>query len=234
MQCGAKVEVKHQLRRIILNFHGIGMPQRPLDSGERKYWISKDLFLECLNVAEALKEQVWVDYTFDDGNKSDLEIGAQALNDRGISAQIFVLSSRIDTPGSLSTHDIQVLQEMGHSVGLHGADHVDWTLLDADGQKREFDNAVHQLQDVLGQCVHSVAIPFGRYNRRVLMALRERGFTQIYSSDGGAWRKGQSPIPRSSITADMTAASVRELLLGQEPSRKRLRRTIAMAIKKRI
>lgn len=221
------------MRQVIINIHGIGSPERPLETGEDRYWISEDLFKSCIALSQRLKHLVKVSFTFDDGNKSDIEIGAPALEEQGLTAQFFVLSTRTGRPGSLSESDLIYLQKMGHSIGVHGADHVDWTTLDSKGQIREFDYARDYLQQVVQKPIRSAAIPFGRYNRNVLFQLKKRGFQRVFSSDGGSWTQKHSPIPRNSLTFDMAPENIEDILLGRETVSTKLRRSLAMRIKKR-
>lgn len=220
------------MRQVYLNFHGIGLPQRTLEPGEARYWIPADLFAETLHLAAHVRDKAAVRFTFDDGNISDLLIGADQLTKYNITAKFFVLSSRIGHPGSLGISDILELRKMGHEIGSHGADHVDWASLDERGRMREFDEAPARIAKILNTPVTSVAIPFGRYNGRVLSELRKRGHSEVFSSDGGAWHEGQFPIPRTSITSDMTPDHIENLLVKSGPLKQRLRRKIAMSVKK--
>lgn len=222
------------MRRIVLNFHGIGTPDRALEPGEAPYWISRDLLVATLDLAAVHADAVRVDVTFDDGNASDLAIGAEELGRRGIAATFFVLSARIGMRGALSAEDIRTLSRQGHGIGSHGADHVAWKGLDAAGEQREFVQAREEIAAALGAPVTMAAIPFGRYDRRVLTALRRHGYQQVFSSDGGAVREGAFPVPRTSIRRDMSMEHIESLITGREPPARRLRRRLAMAIKKRI
>ncbi|NNF71358.1 MAG: polysaccharide deacetylase family protein [Rhodobacteraceae bacterium] len=222
------------MRRVILNFHGIGEPKRTLEPGEDQYWVGAAFFEEVLTLADTLANRVTTQFTFDDGNTSDLEIGAAGLAKHGRTATFFVLSSRIDTPGSLGVNDVRDLLAAGHEIGTHGADHVDWRALDAVGQIREWQDARRVIEDAAGQPITSAAIPFGGYNKGVVEGLRREGYAQVYSSDGGAWHDGQYPIPRTSPRADMTVEDIKAILLGREPLKRRVRRRVAMAVKRRF
>jgi len=222
------------MRQVILNFHGLGTPERALETGEVDYWVSPDLFAQILDLAGHLKTEVVTSFTFDDGNLSDLTIGAEGLAGYGIKAQFFILSTRIDQPGSLGRTDIQELQKMGHMIGTHGADHVDWKALGAAGMVRELDESRQIITEITGQPVTAAAIPFGSYNGAVVRALKSRGYNHIYSSDGGAWHRGNCPIPRTSPKGCMTVADIESILLGRESTKRKLRRSLAMAIKRRI
>lgn len=221
-----------------MNVHGIGQPKRELEPGELAYWVSKDFFEETLLLADRLHKQVKTSFTFDDGNASDLVFGAEGLARHGMKAKIFVLSARIGQPGSLGPKEIVELHKMGHEIGTHGADHLDWTSLDANGRTREFETARTEIGKIIGQPVESAAIPFGRYNRKVLRSLKAAGYKRVYSSDGGACNTGQSgqsvqsPIPRNSLTSAMTVADIEAILLGREPLKRSLRRRFAIAKKR--
>lgn len=221
------------MRHVILNFHGLGTPVRTLEKGEAAYWVSEDTFAHTLALADSLSPDIETHFTFDDGNLSDFEIAAPLLAAQGRTAQFFVLSDRIGQPGSLSVSAIRSLQEAGHSIGSHGAAHVDWKTLDAAGQAREMDAARAIIAEITGTPVTAAAIPFGRYDKGVLTALRTRGYTHVYSSDGGAWRNDHAPIPRTSPRSDMTLADIEAVLVGREGLAKRARRHLARAVKRR-
>lgn len=221
------------MRKVILNFHGLGTPARALEPGEAPYWVAPELLETALDIADRLAGEVQVDITFDDGNASDLELGAPILEAHGRSATFFVLADRIDMSGSLSTGDIRALVAAGHRIGSHGSAHVSWKGQDPSGLDHELGREVRdRIAEAAGAPVTEAAIPFGTYNARVLRALRNHGYEMAYSSDGGAWRDGQFPCPRTSVRDGMDAADIEALLLGREPFRARLRRPLARVFKK--
>lgn len=222
------------MRRVILNFHGLAEPERKLETGEAPYWISAAQFSDILALADDLKETVDTTFTFDDGNRSDLTIGAEGLARVGRKATFFVLAGRIGQKGSLSETDIQTLRAAGHSIGSHGADHIDWRAADPAARDRELVWARRRIAEVAQVPVEEAAIPFGRYNGAVVRALRAQGYSLAYSSDGGGWTQGQYPVPRTSPRADMALREIEDVLLGREPARARLRRGLSMAVKKRV
>jgi peptidoglycan/xylan/chitin deacetylase (PgdA/CDA1 family) len=219
------------MRKVILNFHGIGPVQaRALDTGEAPYWVTPDIFAQTVALAQSLP--IDVDYTFDDGNQSDLTIAAPILADHDIAATFFVLADRIDQPGSLSTADLRNLVASGHEIGTHGDAHVNWKTANLNHELGS--DTRQKIADAAGQPITKAAIPFGAYNGRVIRALRKNDYTQCYSSDGGAYKTGQYPIPRTSIRADMTMDDITNILQGREPLKTRLRRDLAAHVKKRL
>ena len=222
------------MRHVILNLHGLGTPRGTLEAGEDLYWIAPDLLREAIALALRHAGQVRVTFTFDDGNRSDMEIGAPLLAEAGFGATHFVLANRIGAEKYLDTAALSELITMGHAIGNHGADHVDWTACDDDTLTTEMHTARDTIATAAGAPVTEAAVPFGRYNARVLRALRAAGYERVYSSDGGTVRGDPWPIPRTSLRADMSAADIEAILLGREPLRTRLRRRVATAVKARI
>lgn len=220
------------MRQVILNFHGIGKPGRALETGEAAYWVTPEIFSESVALARSLSDRVATTFTFDDGNASDISIAATPLAEAGFSALFFPLAGRLGQLGSLDATELQALIDLGHQIGSHGADHVDWTTLDAAGEAREWRTARDQIAAAAAP-VTSAAIPFGRYNARVLRGLRAAGYERVYSSDGGAWRTGDWPVPRTSLRADMTVLDVENILLGRESSVVSVRRRISRFLKAR-
>jgi peptidoglycan/xylan/chitin deacetylase (PgdA/CDA1 family) len=222
------------MRQVILNLHGLGMPHCSLELGEKRYWTGPDLLRDALDAACCHSGVVEVFFTFDDGNRSDLEIGAPLLAERGYFATFFVLAARIDQPNYLSGVDIRALLSMGHRIGSHGADHVDWTGLDNTGVTREMYWARERIEEIARVPISEAALPFGRYDARTLKRLRQAGYTKIYCSDGGDVRSADWPIPRTSLTVDFGPTDIHRILSGEEKLRYRLRRRIAQAVKRRF
>jgi len=222
------------MRHVILNLHGLGTPPVPLAPGEDLYWVEPDLLLLALDLATRHAGRVRVSFTFDDSNLSDLEIGAPLLEAAGRRATFFVLADRIGQPHYLCAEHLRQLVACGHRIGSHGAAHVDWRGLDGAGLERELVGARAAISTAAGQEITEAGIPFGRYNARVLRALRRAGYARAWSSDGGAATGSDWPVPRTSLTREMDAAAIEAILLGNEPLKRRLRRRLSMAVKARI
>jgi peptidoglycan/xylan/chitin deacetylase (PgdA/CDA1 family) len=123
--------------------------------------------------------------TFDDGNRSDLEIAAPRLRRYNIKGLFFPCVGRFGHPDYLGPADLRQLAAEGFEIGSHGLHHLPWVSLDFPALHREIAGSKIELEQVLGAPVQSAAIPFGAYNRRVLAALRAAGYTTVYSSDSG-------------------------------------------------
>lgn len=218
----------------IINFHGIGDPHEAVEADERPYWISAARFAEILDMADGHPRAREIVFTFDDGNRSDLTIGAPALAARGRTASFYVLAGRFDDPRYLSRDDCRTLAAMGMEVGLHGRDHVDWRALDEAALASEVDAARAEIAAATGQPVTGVGIPFGGYNRRVMAFLKARGFATIRTSDGGAARPGAQVQNRTSVRSDMPLERLAQLMDGREPAVNRVRRSLSTSLRRHV
>ena len=212
-----------------LNFHGIGEPKRMLDPGESPYWLSSGQFEKILDQVVAAPDPSIFVITFDDGNQSDHDIALPALATRGLQARFFVLTGRIGQPGALNGDQILALQKAGMGIGSHGIDHTVWPTLDNMALERELCTSRAQLEDICGRPVTKAGIPFGRYDARVLRALRTAGYTTAWSSDGGKLQRDAFLRPRTSLRSDMSDEDIHAILAGAMPLQRRLRRALGMA-----
>jgi peptidoglycan/xylan/chitin deacetylase (PgdA/CDA1 family) len=166
-----------------LNFHGIGRPiGRDFGEGERDVWVSPETFNAALDACVGRSD---VNLSFDDGNWTDLELALPALQQRGLTATFFVVPSWLGEPGFMSKHDLKELAASGMPIGNHGLQHHDWTTLEPDRLEHEIGQGRRLLEELTGNEVHTVAIPFGAYNDAVLDSLRRQAYEYVYTSDGG-------------------------------------------------
>ena len=193
-----------QREKCILTFHGLGLPKRSVESDELPYWLPVDLYFEIIEAVITSYPFIDLVVTFDDGNDSDLLHGVPILLDRNVRTEVFVISSRIDKVGYLTREDIVNLARLNVAIGSHGIDHVRWDLCDADALREEIVGSAARLGEIVGRTIRSASLPFGRYNGRVLKALRDGGIDRVYSSDGGPRFTQFLPTPRFTIKRDMT------------------------------
>jgi peptidoglycan/xylan/chitin deacetylase (PgdA/CDA1 family) len=210
-------------------FHGIGTPQRELEPGEAPYWVSESAFHRIL---DELAQWPDVRISFDDGNASDVEIGLPALVARGLDAQFFLLAGRLDQPGSVSSDGVRELRAQRMTVGSHGMWHRSWRGMTQQEQVEEFVTARDRLAAVAGAPVTVAACPLGRYDRQVLKALRDNGYTTVYTSDRRAARADSWLQPRYSVTEGDTPESLRAQIRTTPPLTRRVR-TSAVGVVKR-
>lgn len=219
-------------QKICINFHGIGNPARDFEPGEERYWISEAMFLDILDRISSSEDSSRYVITFDDGNLSDITIGLPALLERGLEARFFVLTGRLNDPGSLSTNHLQQIADAGMKIGSHGIDHLSWPTLNDEMLTKEVGDSRLQLENILGLEIDEAGIPFGHYDARVLRALKRAGYQVTWSSDGGSFKEGAYPQSRTSVRNDMSALELESLLADRVPFKRRLRRMIGITRRK--
>jgi peptidoglycan/xylan/chitin deacetylase (PgdA/CDA1 family) len=177
-------------------FHGIGMPQRQLESGEESYWVSPDQFRSILDEVAAWPA---VALSFDDSNSSDVEIALPALEERNLNATFFVLAGRLGTRGSLQPGDLAELRKRGMAIGSHGMAHRPWRDMPGPMREAELIEARTRIAEAVGTPVYEVACPLGRYDRQLLNELRRLGYRRVYTSDRRVARRDAWLQPRFSV-----------------------------------
>lgn len=219
----------------ILNFHGIGIPHKSVDQGEAPYWVSVDRFHRILDQIETHRERGHqIKITFDDGNRSDMEIAVPELRKRGLIGHFFVLTGRCEDPRYLSAAEIRALADSEMLVGLHGRDHVDWRRIDDPTLEAETVTARATLSDMAGMPIDTVGIPFGGYDRRVMRQLKRTGFSEIYRSDGGLASDRTRLRHRTSIRAGMSDSFIESVLAGRESPMRRMKRALKTILKEHV
>lgn len=184
-----------------VNFHGVGEPPRELEPGEAMVWLDSDRFLATL---DGLRGRDDVRLSFDDGNRSDVELALPALLERGMTATFFVCAGRLDGhPHFLGPDDVRRLLAAGMAIGSHGMHHLDWRRASDEQLVSELSQSRRILEHVAGAPVTDAAIPFGSYDRRVLtLTRREGGYARVFTSDGGPARRDAWLQPRTTVSND--------------------------------
>lgn len=218
---------------VIINFHGIGAPDRAVPEDERPYWISQERYESILDRIAHERARRRYMITFDDGNTSDVEIGMPGLRRRGLTATFFVLAGMFSERGFLDMASVKTLVREGMGVGTHGLHHPAWPDCADARLDAELDESRAILGDLTGAPITEAAIPFGRYDKRVIDALRRRPFRHVYTSDCGLARSRAWLQPRTSIRCDMDAATIAAVVEGRRSWPKQVLDTARVAVKRR-
>jgi peptidoglycan/xylan/chitin deacetylase (PgdA/CDA1 family) len=192
-------------RRINICFHGIGRLRFEREPGESRYWITARQFERVL---DALIERPEVKISFDDGNRSDVDVALSRLVERGLHATFFPLAGRLSDPDSLSPAGIRELADAGMVVGTHGMWHRPWRRLSQSEADEELRQARDLITEAAGQLINRAAVPLGQYDRRSLTMLRDYKYREVNTSDPRLARPGEWLQPRFSVQADETPQSL--------------------------
>jgi Polysaccharide deacetylase len=121
--------------------------------------------------------------TFDDGHISNVEFAAPILQSLGLTAHFFITVGWTGTKqGYMGWPELRRLHESGHVIGAHGWTHTLLTHCSDRDLRDELSTARLTLEDRLGNSINTMSLPGGRYNRRVLTACEEAGYTRVFSS----------------------------------------------------
>ena len=112
-----------------------------------------------------------------------LSLPLPILQSRGLTAQFFITVGWTGKkPGYMGWPELRALHESGQMIGAHGWSHTLLTHCSEKDLQTELSSARLTLEDKLGTSITTMSLPGGRYNRRVLAACQEAGYTQIYTS----------------------------------------------------
>ena len=207
-----KEQIQPYRRRLYLLYHelrsGGSRYSYVLETGEFEKHL--DLFTRLRKIPESL----WPEVTFDDGHISNFEYALPLLRARNFQARFFITVGWTgNKPGYMGWEELRSLHAAGQLIGAHGWTHTLLTHCSKDELKRELNDARLKLEDKLGVLVTTMSLPGGRYNRRVLAACAEAGYTQVYASIP----RSESAVPgtmvgRLNIRGNMTPEWIAELL----------------------
>ena len=214
---------------INLCFHGIGTCVEEREAGESRYWVTESAFLGMLDEAARVPG---VRLSFDDGNRSDVDIALPALRERGLTATFFALAGRLDDSASLGPADLRELRAAGMRIGSHGWEHVPWRRLSPADTEREVTDARVALAEASAGPIAEAALPLGRYDRRLLVRLKDADYDTVYTSDRFPAKAGSWMQARYSATSTSTVEGVRKILTHTPDVRDALH--IASSLAKRV
>jgi len=214
-----------EVRCLYLLYHEL----RPRPS---KYSYSLGTFAFAVHadaIAETLgdeQSEISLGVTFDDGYASDSEYALPILSARGLRAHFFITVGWTGkTPGYMGWPQVRSLTDAGHIVGTHGWSHALLTHCSAKELDRELSTSKRLLEDKLGIAVTTMSLPGGRYDRRVLAACQEAGYSRVYTSEPRLETTVSSfTIGRVNVSSDRSVSWIRALLQPQSRELQKLQR----------
>ena len=170
-----------------------------------------DLFLKLRETrGPGLRPEV----TFDDGHISNFEFALPVLQSRAIKAWFFITVGWTGRrQGYMGWQELRELHHAGQLIGAHGWSHALLTHCGTTGLHRELVDARLTLEDKLGTAITTMSLPGGRFNRPILNACREAGYTQIFTSIPRSEPDPAGPtVGRLNIRGDMSLEWITKLL----------------------
>lgn len=197
--------------RLILCAHDLS--PEPVSRGEeRDYWVPFAEFRALFARLErnAALSGVELEITSDDAFISDHAQLLPWLLERGLGATFFVPTAFLGRPGRLTARHLREMRDLGMRIGSHGHDHIDWEAASPEELRRDVEEGLDRLQQILGEPVRTVAPPFGSCNHKVMRVLEAQGFEEIHLCRGGIWR-ASGPV-RNRVALERRPAAVERLI----------------------
>lgn len=239
-------------RLAILMYHELSRPGHPLcesDRGYAKYVVDGDAFgthmqrlaadgFRGSSVGQALADiasaSPTVAISFDDGCETDLTIAAPTLQRLGFTATSYVTSGFLGRRGFLTQSMLRELADAGFEIGSHAVTHRFLPDLADAELTAEVVQSRDQLEQITGRPVTHFSCPGGRFDRRVIDAVRRAGYTSLATGRIALHELGDDAfrLPRIVVTAGATADYVANVSRGRGLARYRARSVVLGAAKK--
>lgn len=196
---------------VFFMYHELALPDRPLchrEPGYTRYVVSASDFRQQMeelaregwratNVTQAMQslhdkgvagtsstgKSVCV--TFDDGCETDLLSAAPILQEFGFRATFYITVGFLDKPGYLSEEQVRSLSDLGFEIGCHSLTHPYLTDLDDARLRDETAGAKDRLEQITGASVEHFSCPGGRWDGRVIAAMKAAKFRTMATSRTG-------------------------------------------------
>lgn len=123
--------------------------------------------------------------TFDDGYHSVAAVALPVLAARGWSGVLNLKVGNLGVPGGLTERQVQRLLLGGWELGAHTLTHPDLRTLDDAALNREVAGSRAELRRRFRARIDFFCYPAGRYDDRVVAAVRRAGFLGATTTDNG-------------------------------------------------
>ena len=190
-----------EIGTVFLMYHELALPGRALchrEPGYTRYVVSASDFRRQM---EQLAHDRWrgtdvtqamqsfasnrVCITFDDGCETDLISAAPILKEFGFGATFYITVEFLGKPGYLSEAQTRNLAALGFEIGCHSLTHPFLTDIDNFCLHEETAGAKDRLEQIAGVPVDHFSCPGGRWNRRVIEAVKAAKFQTMATSRPG-------------------------------------------------
>ncbi|SPF52124.1 putative xylanase/chitin deacetylase [Candidatus Desulfosporosinus infrequens] len=123
--------------------------------------------------------------TFDDGYVDNYTTALPILKKHGFTATIFMVSSYINGEGFLTWPQLTELAANGWQIEGHTVDHPYLSKMDAATVLSELKNSKEVLEKGLGYPVDFFAYPYGDFNDKVVLAVKNTGYLLAVTTERG-------------------------------------------------
>ncbi len=156
--------------------------------------------------------------SFDDGTMDHYNSVYPILKRYGYQGVFFIITKFINSPGSLSTSQIQEMCRDNMEIASHTCSHRILDQLDPREVFIELEKSKNDLEKICGRDVLSFAPPGGWYNDDVVKTARFTGYKAFFSCEIGTNDLRENPFvyKRIEVLSDMSINEFKRLLNPQE------------------
>lgn len=143
-------------------------------------------FIDLLQPQTLLPDSIII--TFDDAYDSLLNYAMPIMQMYGFKGVVYPVTNFVGQYNDwdvqigtlkfkhLDWQDLREVQNLGFEIGSHTRSHELLTWMDRQQQLYELCDSKKKLQDALGEDIHSVSYPFGRFNQDTIFCASEAGY----------------------------------------------------------
>ncbi len=199
-----------------LMYHELGIPGRATCQSEPGYvryvipasdfrdqmeWLAKEGW-RGRNVTQAMESfgDKSVCITFDDGCETDLISAAPVLKELGFVATSYITVEFLGKPGYMSQTQVRELHALGFEIGCHSLTHPYLTDVDDNRLHEETAGAKDMLEQIAGIRVDHFSCPGGRWDARVMRAVKQANFRTMATSQTGVNLSTTDPFALTRVT----------------------------------
>lgn len=177
----------HYIRDPDLQSDGVGknLSVSP-NSFESQLKIIQSKGLKTATLADFANNKVYepsVILTFDDGYSDFYTHAWPILTKYGARATVFVITDKINRPGYLTSNQIQQLSSENIEIGSHSVSHPNLTNTGDANIKKQLEESKAELEGITAKEVVSFCYPSGKYNEKVMQAVKAAGFRAAVTTD---------------------------------------------------
>lgn len=165
--------------------------------------------------------------SFDDGYVDNLA-ACEELQKRGMRASWFIVTGSVGkTPRwsaegrpagrLLNAAELREMQESGMEIGSHTVNHVRLTEVDDVRLAQELSDSRAELEKMLGNAINSFAYPYGAWDARCSLAVKQAGYTSACTTRTGWALRDCDPYRLRRLTVfnhDTLGSFARKLYFG--------------------
>ena len=199
-----------------LMYHELGLPGRAMCHSEPGYARYVVQALDFRHQMERLAGEDWrglnvtqaiesfgdksVCITFDDGCETDLISAMPVLKGLGFGATSYVTVEFLGKPGYMTHAQVRELHAAGFEIGCHSLTHPYLTDVSDDRLRDETAGAKDRLEQIAGVRVDHFSCPGGRWDSRVMQAVKQANFRTMATSRTGLNLSTTDPFALTRVT----------------------------------